>query len=117
MRVIIYLTAKISIYQHNFVIVTGFRKRLAAIGQRKVANHILMKWVPAPVDHLHHVVSNSPPGQLRREWWMSGARHICNVHNHDFESFPECRHGPHEEKYDKEGVKLVPAYLKPGTLE
>ena len=33
-----------------------------------------MKCVPALVDHLHHVVSNSPPGQLRRDRWMSGAR-------------------------------------------
>ena len=101
----------------HFVYFQGLRKRVTALANKKVANNILHKWIPALVDHLHYVVSQTPSGQLRKEWWMSAVNHICNIHTHEYETFPVCRHGElptHEIAED--GTKLVPAYLNPGRL-
>lgn len=93
----------------------GLRKRLTSLASKKVANNILHKWIPALVDHLHYVVSMTPSGQLRKEWWLTAVNHICDIHTHSFETFPECRHGQLPTcEIAEDGSRLVPGYLNPG---
>ena len=40
----------------HFVYFQGLRKRVTALTNKKVANNILHKWIPALVDHLDYVV-------------------------------------------------------------
>ena len=66
------------------------------------------------IDHLYYVVTHTSPGQLRREWWSSSVRHICDQHTHQYELFPECRHGEQPVVVDDDGHELQPAYIDPG---
>lgn len=82
----------------------------------KVANRQAGRWVPALINHLYKVVSETAPqSQLRTEWWKSAANHICDVHQHESELFPLCMHGELEsERVGDDGEIYIRDFIDPG---
>lgn len=95
----------------DYWLVVGLRKRIANLANSRVAYRVLLNWIPAIVDHLYHVVQHTPSGQLRKDWWCSSFYHICNIHEHDFPTFPKCLHGAEKDHFDEDGNKLETAWL------
>jgi len=98
----------------NTLHILGIRKRMAALAAKKVSFHIIGKWIPAVISHLHHVVRNTLPGERRIKWWESAANHMCDIHTHNSEVFPKCLHGPDKEMVNKNGDVVEVAYIEPG---
>ena len=98
------------------IVFLGVRKRVAKVAARKVSFHIAGKWIPAIIDHLYYVVAHSEPGSLRQAWWKSVTNHIVGIHVHDYQEFPNCRHGPDKPQYNDEGEELVVGYIEKGKF-
>lgn len=97
-------TACVCLVCQLWCIHVGIRKKLLALSIQRVAYKVLRPWIPAIIDHLYHVVSNST-GNLRVEWWKSVINHCCNIHEHESVVFPECRHGPlDDERMNPDGT-------------
>ena len=82
----------------------------------KVSYLVIGKWIQGINDHLYYVVTNTEPGEKRKQWWSSVANHICNIHNHNFAEFPACQHDPVKAIPcpDDESMDLIPAWLDKG---
>lgn len=96
----------------------GITKKMKGLSAKRVTYKQASKWVPAVVNHLYKVVQDSDYGSsLRRYWWKSAANHICNIHDHEYEDFPACLHGPlEEERVDDDGKTYVRDWIDPGEL-
>lgn len=91
------------------------QKKLAKLGNKRVAFRPVLKYIPALVNHLYHVVANTGLGQLRQDWWVSAANHVCGIHDHELETFPQCVHGEEdEETVDENGDTWQIKYIVPG---
>ncbi|XP_067930909.1 uncharacterized protein [Watersipora subatra] len=109
-----YMSTQWSTVSHTFDswhLTKNLRKRLTTLANSKVAYRILLDWIPAVINHMYHVISHTQSGQLRKEWWCSTVNHICDIHVHTYETFPECQHEQAEDVFDEEGNKLEVAYL------
>lgn len=98
--------------------ISGITKKLKKLSAAKVGNRQVGRWVPALVNHLYKVISESDPkSMLRTEWWRSGINHICNIHIHDSEIFPKCLHEDLiEEREGEDGKLYVRDWIDPGNL-
>lgn len=96
---------------------TAISKKLKKLSGARVANKQIGKWTHAITNHLYKVVSESDPESvLRRDWWKSAANHACNIHDHQSDIFPACKHGPREEeKLGEDGDTYVRDWIDPGN--
>ncbi|XP_070172947.1 uncharacterized protein [Littorina saxatilis] len=76
-------------------------KKLMELGKKKGMEEAAM-WGRSIASHLYWVASSTPPGEFRAEQarakWVSVCNHITGVHTHDSEHFPQCLHGPLEDR-------------------
>lgn len=93
---------------------TGLSKKLRKLAQRRVAFVQIGRWVPALSTHLYYTIEHSPQkSELRLDMWKSATNHICNIHSHESDVFPQCLHGELTTKTE-DGVTYERDWIDPG---
>ena len=91
-------------------------KKLTKLGNSKAAYKQIGRWSKAISSHLYYTIGNSEPkSKLRQDMWLSTTNHVCDIHEHDSEEFPQCRHDPLENIIDDKGVEWERDWLIPGN--
>ena len=86
-------------FLYFYHLIIGFRKKLEALAKQKDCD-LVGKWLRSIINHLYWSVASTPDGDAEKMKvkWLSLDNHVHDVHSGHHGLFPNCLHGPQEQK-------------------